>query len=281
MRLIRHCACIAGIVVVSAALASPAAAQQIRTYGNNNSGGEGTTSQSSTSTGGGGDTEAWYPGMPVPQQESGGEGQQSGAEQQKAAGEEGAGKEGEESVGPSHKISMFGVKSRKSPNQPRTTLDLAVEQLYRGVIPGKRNEVAHLARAKEVGAESNKPNQLTWLGFRPEDDSTRVFFQTARQSDYNIRRQQDPPLVEITLRNTRIPASNFSRFIDTSFFNRNVQLVEAEQIDRSTVEVRIELKTFEQPTVRRDGNYVYLDFPHSSPDKQNQGDDKVASDDGS
>lgn len=268
MRLIRHLAATAFLTLLIVAFVSPASAQTIRKYGDSDSGStSGSQSSSGNSSG-----RAWYPGMPAPQQSSGG-GEQQAAPQQ--AADQGA--EGEEQAVTSHRITIFSGK-KNGANSPRTTLDLTLDQLYRGVIPGTRDKVAHLSRASESGADANKPNMLTWLGFRPTDKHTRVFFQTARKADYHIRRKQDPPVVEIIIKNTQISASNFSRFIDTSYFKRNVKRVEAKKTDSTTVELTIELDKFEQPTVRQEGNYVYLDFPHTAPAKRDTGEDtkKVA-----
>jgi hypothetical protein len=271
----RHLTSVVFLTLLSVAFASPAFAQKIRSYGD--------TSSSNTSSGGGqsssasGGGQAWYPGMPAAQQQqaSGGQ-QQAAAQQQGAAGEagEGEGGEGEQGASASHRITIFsGAKNSK--NSPRTTLDVAIDQLYRGVIPGTRDEVAHLSRAKQSGANASESNQLTWLGFRPTDSTTRVFFQTARKADYHIRRKQDPAVIEVVVKNTKISASNFSRFIDTSFFGRNIKRVEAKKTDSTTVEISIELGTFEQPTVRQEGSYVYLDFPYTAPAKKD-GKDAVA-----
>lgn len=272
MRLIRHLASAALLTILIVAFVSPASAQQIRRYGDSNSGNSSNSASGQSSASGG--AKAWYPGMPVPQQSGGGE-QRAASQQQGGEGGE-AGAEGEEKLTTSHRITIFSGK-KQSPNSPRTTLDLAVDQLYRGVIPGTRDDVAHLSSAKKDGASESKTNQLTWLGFRPSDKHTRVFFQTARKADYHIRRKQNPPVIEITVKNTKLSARNFSRFIDTSFFKRNVKRVEAKKVDSSTVEIIIELDKFEQPTVRQDGSYVYLDFPHTAPAKKETEDkEKVA-----
>jgi hypothetical protein len=276
MKLIRHLSSVVFLTLLTVAFASPAFAQTIRTYGDtdSNSGG----GQSSSASGGG---QAWYPGMAAPQQASDDQ-QQAAPQKQQAAGaggEHGEAGQGEQQATASHRITIFsGAKNSK--NSPRTTLDLAVDKLYRGVIPGTRDQVAHLSRAQKSGANQSKTNQLTWLGFRPTDSQTRIFFQTARKADYHIRRKQTPPVIEIVVKNTKISAKNFSRFIDTSFFDRNVKRVEAKKVDSSTVEIAIELKTFEQPTVRQEGSYVYLDFPYTAPAKKDvQGTDAVAGQD--
>lgn len=280
MRLSRHCVIMAGLAAVAVAFSTPASAQTIHHYGDSGSQSSGGGQTSSGSNGGGG--QAWYPGMPVPQQSSdqgnaqaAGKAQGSGQAGSEQGGEGGEG-EGEEAATPSHRITIFSGQ-HKSADGPRTTLDLALDQLYRGVIPGTRDSVSHLEKAREEGADSGHANELTWLGFRPTDEHTRVFFQTARKADYRIRRKQDPAVIEIEIEDTKIPAKNFSRFIDTSYFGRNVKRVNAEKTGPNTVEITIELGTFEQPTVRQDGTYVYLDFPYSAPDKDKAQDNaKVA-----
>lgn len=270
MRLIRHLTSVAFLTLLSVAFASPASSQTIRSYGDTDSSSSNGGGQTSGATGGG---KAWFPGMPTSQQPSGDQ-QQAAAPQQQPAGEGGEGGKGEQGASTSHRITVYSG-GRNAKNSPRTTLDLAIDQLYRGVIPGTRDKVAHLSRAQKSGANTSQSNQLTWLGFRPTDSSTRVFFQTARKADYHIRRKQEPPVIEIVVKNTKLSAKNFSRFIDTSFFERNIKRVEAKRVDSTTVEIVIELDTFEQPTVRQEGSYVYLDFPYTAPAKKD-GKDKVA-----
>ncbi|MFP4597880.1 MAG: AMIN domain-containing protein [Persicimonas sp.] len=268
MRLIRYCASAAALALLATAFASPADAQTIRNYGDSDSGGGSSSGSSSDSD----SAQPWYPGMAQPEQSSGDD-QQAQPEGEGEGDEEGEGEgEEEDAIGPSHRISVFSGK-KSDPNAPRTTLDLAIDQLYRGVIPGTRDEVAHLARARE--SSSSGSNQLTWLGFRPDDEKTRVFFQTARDADYRIERDKQAHKVVIELDDTKIAARNFARFIDTSYFKRNVKRVEAKKAGSNKVEITIELDAFEQPTVRRDGTYVYLDFPHKASDGQGS-DEQVA-----
>jgi hypothetical protein len=255
MRLLRPCAGLVAALFCTVAFLSTAEAQKIRSYGDTESG---STSGSSTGSSGGGSAQGWYPGMPVEQQSN--DSQQANT-QQKESGEAGEeGEEGDEGIGPSHRITMFTGKKNSG---PRTTLDLTLDKLYRGIIPGTRDEVEHLSRLAEESDSAT--NQLTWLGFHPTDEHTRVFFQTSKQADYDIKRRQTPPVIEIELNNAQISSKNFSRFIDTSFFNRNVKRVEAKRSGKDKVTIVIELESFEQPSVRRDGKYVYLDFPYQAP----------------
>ena len=135
-------------------------------------------------------------------------------------------------------------------------LELKPEEMYRGVIPGTRDEVTHLNRARQKGATGT--NQLIWVGFQPREQSTRVFFQTAREADYTIGREGNA--IVLTFNDTKLSARNFGRFIDASFFNRNVVRIESKRVGKKTVKVTIQLREAEQPRVNTTSNYVYLDF---------------------
>lgn len=227
---------LAGISAVTLGLASPAAAQQIHTYGEVPQAAAGTTQGASVQTTG------------------------TNTANTQPRGGESAGEDTGEHSG----VVRMSSGSRFNNLGARETLDLTLDKLYRGIIPGMRDTVAHLSQAQTKGQNQANRNELTWLGFEPTDDYTRVFFQTARKADYNILRKQNPALVEVTLNNTEIAARNFARFIDTSFFGRNVKRVEATQVDASTLKITIELKKFAQPTVRESDNYIYLDFPNDA-----------------
>lgn len=137
-------------------------------------------------------------------------------------------------------------------------VDLTPDQMYRGVIPGTRDEVSHLSRAQSQASDSSNRNALTWVGFQATDDTTRVFFQTGRSASPDL--SVDGSQLKVTFNDTRLSARNFGRFIDTTFFNRNVTRIEVKQVDRTTVVATISLRESEQPSVDRSGNYVYLNF---------------------
>lgn len=255
----RYIVC-AGVMLAAAALSTPAAAQKVHRYGG--IGEDPDTATSVTTV----QPAAVRSAMgQAPQAEDAQTGEaQADAE---SSDEDSGGEEGE--LQPSHELKMAGSPGINV--GPRTTLDLAVDQLYRGIIPGTRDEVQHLSKARESGADAARANELTWLGFHPTDDHTRVFLQTARKVQYHVRRKQDPAIIEITLDNTKIPAKNFTRYIDTSYFGRNVKSVEAAKLDASTVRVSIKLDSFEQPTVRESDNYIYFDFAAQADERQDDG----------
>lgn len=258
MRLFARCASLAIVALVGIGLAADASAQEIRTYGD-----DGDSSQSGDDSGDSGQRGGgWVPGMPQPEQSEGdSEGQQTQQQQQQAEGEgEGEG-EDEDAATPSHRVRMYGGSSGGAQGGPAlpTTLDLTIDQLYRGVIPGTRDEVAHLQSARE---SESPPNKLTWLGFRPTDEETRIFFQTAREAKYELDEDRDEARIELRIEDTQIASRNFQRFIDTSYFERNIDRVEAREGGDGEVIITIELDSFESPQIETDGNYVYLTFPY-------------------
>lgn len=187
---------------------------------------------------------------------------------QKAAAD---GKEGTAEDGTPDDTSYVTVFQPGGANAP-LPVDLTPDKMYRGVIPGTRDEVSHLIKAREKAADRSNRNAVTWVGFQANDKSTRVFFQTGRESNYDLG--QADGAVTVTFNDTRLSARNFGRFIDTSFFNRNVTRIEVKQVDKSTVVATISLRRSEQPDVDRSGNYLYLDFSSATtkPDAQESSD---------
>lgn len=259
MKFLGPCTFFAGVAAITFGLASPAVAQQIHHYEDAAPTQPATIPGASLRTGSPQNVDA------------------SGARSKTGSTSESTSDDGgENQVGYSNEVRMNSASSGTNQGN-RETLDLKIDKLYRGVIPGTRDKVAHLSQARKKGQNTAHRNELTWLGFEPTDAYTRVFFQTARKADYQIRRKQNPAMIEITLRNTEIAARNFSRFIDTSFFGRNVQRVETTKIDASTLKITVELTNFEQPTVRESDNYIYLDFPHKSAKSTDTASQKSAS----
>lgn len=176
--------------------------------------------------------------------------------QEAAAGQQSQGQEGAGDGTPDD-YSYVTVFQPGGANAP-LPVDLTPDKMYRGVIPGTRDEVSHLNRAKEKASDRSNRNQVTWVGFQANPESTRVFFQTGRESNYDVGQSADG--LTVTFSDTRLSAGNFGRFIDTSFFNRNVTRIDVKQVDRTTVVATISLRTSERPNVDRRGNYLYLDF---------------------
>lgn len=164
----------------------------------------------------------------------------------------------------SYVVKIYDGGKASAPAQAAPEVDTPKEwpKMYRGIIPGQRDEISHLRDARRSGTAARKPNQLTWVGFVPGDNTTRVFVQGARTPEFNVVREGNALIV--TISNARIPTRNFSRSIDASFFERAVQRIETRQTKRD-VQVRIELREGQDPTISGENGYVYFDFPYSAP----------------
>ena len=165
--------------------------------------------------------------------------------------------EGGVTVENSYAIQMSGSAGPTTSSKTSKTLDLKPEELYRGVIPGTRDQVDHLATARKRGESST--NRLLWIGFQPRENSTRVFLQFSREAEYQVGTGENGEIV-VTLSNTKLSEKNFARFMDTSYFNRNVQRVTAKKSGRNEVQVTITLAKNERPQVNSTESYVYLEF---------------------
>ncbi len=229
-------------------------AQEIRQYGNQggDSGGGGESS---------GDAEGgtYYPGQPQPETE-----QTSSEGRESASGEES--NEGDSESAGSYRIRLHGEDDSEDDeqNDDNTSAEAPVDkppsELYGGVIPGARDEVEHLK--DDESSESSKPNRLTWLGFKPERDRTRIFLQTSRTPEYDVTEEDDGTIV-VALEDTNIAARNFSRTIDASYFNRNVRTIRARPRGER-VRIEIDMQESESPSISTEGQYLYLDFARDS-----------------
>lgn len=156
----------------------------------------------------------------------------------------------------SYRIGIYGRHDEQRARERQQLASLDPSELYRGVIPGKRDAVDH------IRSQPNGANPLTWVGFQPEESRTRVFFQSPRPLQYRVNRDAESGDLLVVFSNARITERNFSRLIDTSYFNRNVTRIEARERRDRSVEVRISLRENVEPSVSTDGQYLYLDFPH-------------------
>lgn len=210
-------------------------AQTIRTFGDVDSGG----------------TTVRYAGAPQPAAAA-----PSAAE---AATEPAADGARSEQVG-SYQIGLYGANNSRSPKaQQSEVFRREPAELYQGIIPGVRDALPHLTRsAHQVGSAT----PLTWVGFQAEETRTRVFFQSPRPLNYQVRKAQDGRDLIVVFENTRITERNFSRFIDASFFDRAVRRIEASEKRGGIVEVRLTMNEDVSPKVSVEGEYLYLDFAH-------------------
>ncbi len=173
-----------------------------------------------------------------------------------AGGEDG---EDEASMG-SYQISIYGQGQRGASGIDAGRLQDPM-QLYQGIIPGKRDFVSHLESARKQGEASGAPNQITWVGFQPDENRTRIFFQTPRPASYQVREAFAEGQIIVTFENARIAERNFSRFIDTSHFDRVVQRIETQETRGGNVQVTLTVSDNVEPSISTEGDYLYLDFP--------------------
>ncbi len=200
------------------------------------------------------------PGAPAPQQ--------SGQEPQVIQQDDGDGESSDETVDAgSYQISLHGQQPQRHRQAQRSEL-LSKEhtELYRGIIPGKRDEVAHMRWAQQRGAAANLPNPITWVGFQPEENRTRVFFQSPRPMQYQLQESAEANELVVIFSNAHIPSRNFSRFIDASHFGRVVERIEASEERGKRVKITLQMRERVEPNITTDGGYLYLDFPHQSSD---------------
>jgi len=245
----------AGLAVVLAA--ASVEAQEVRRYGD-----EGGSSSDSSGGGGGGGSEQsrpYYPGQPMPESNQGGDQTTTRTRRQKQS----EGKEETEDA-PRESYSIRIHEPDDVPKAERKTTEAPLnkppEKMYQGVVPGERDTVKHLEEERRSAESPSKPNKITWIGFQPTDDKTRVFVQTAREPDYT-RERSDRRTIEIRLRNTEISTQNFRRHIDTSEFGRVVERIEAVDEEDEAV-VRIDLRSSTAPSFEISKTYLYIDFPH-------------------
>lgn len=129
------------------------------------------------------------------------------------------------------------------------------EEIYRGIIPGKRNELSHLDK------KSKKYNVISWIGFVPEETRTRVFFQATDSTDYTMDTSEDGSKITLTFPNTKVENYNLVRFIDASFFDRKVKRIDASRKGK-TLTVVLTVTPGARPNVSRENGYIYMDFSH-------------------
>ena len=225
------------IAAVTFLFVADASAQKVRRF---DSGGNNTSGDNAASGNSGGNTATriYYPGEPLPTGNSGGE-----AAPKEPTGSDPAVKQ----TG-----SYVTVFNRQYQRKRGLALNLPQDKLYRGIIPGTRDDMPHLQRARKKSG-----NKVTWIGFQPTEGGARVFIQTSERPEYDV--SDNEQIVTVTLSNTGIPLRNFSRFIDTTFFKTNVLRIESKKVSSDTV-ITITLREGNRPNVDREGNYVYLDF---------------------
>lgn len=139
--------------------------------------------------------------------------------------------------------------------------DLTVpqEEIYKGVIPGKRPELPRLEQERQ---QMKKHNLITWIGFVPEETRTRVFIQVSEGADYQMSTSDDGRQIILTFENTKVENFNLTRFVDASHFDREVTRIDAQR-KRNVVTVTITTAAGASPNISRNTDFIYFDFSHT------------------
>jgi hypothetical protein len=132
--------------------------------------------------------------------------------------------------------------------------------IYRGITPNEHDSLPHISRYQARAGSGS--NQLTWIGFQPFEEYTRVFLQTGAGGNPQLMPSPDGMTLTVRLASTSIPLSNFRRDVDASYFDRAVTHIRAVRNGTGT-DVVIELGRSVRYEMMRDDanpNYVYVDF---------------------
>ncbi len=232
-------------------LAVDAEAQRVRTFDDQAESGESSGSQVA------------IPGAPAPEpQEQEVEVQEAQPQEAEESGES------DRPVG-SYQIRVHGGATPGAAGGDVQRLSAAHTELYRGIIPGERDAVAHLSGDDDL-------NRLTWIGFQPDADKTRVFFQAPDTISYQIQEAFDEQSeLVVVFSDAEIAARNFSRFIDASHFGRVIERIETHEEGRD-IHVTLKMNQAVEPEVSTDEGYLYFDFPHQSEDPDSEDEDPRA-----
>lgn len=142
------------------------------------------------------------------------------------------------------------------------------KDIYSGIIPGVRNLVNHVSKALAKGENNETPNQLTWIGFQPEKNRTRVFLQVASVPSYQMSRSDDKTTITLTLPNTKITTRNVTRPVIATPYKRAIKTIHAKRGRKNTVIVKMTVKPDADPQISQSGNFLYIDFAHTPKEEE-------------
>ncbi len=140
------------------------------------------------------------------------------------------------------------------------TTPIPASEIYRGVIPGHNDTLPHIERHQRAAHRQGASNSITWLGFQPLPELTRVFIQTGRSAQYQVIPAADGMTITVRLTGTGISLANFGRDIDASFFGRAVTHIDARRGPKGATDVVISLSKAAVFTSSVSGDYLYIDF---------------------
>lgn len=181
-------------------------------------------------------------------------------QQRRAGAAGGEGEEGESSIrDPFSSGAVIGVGQTTA----RGPVFVAGADIYRGIIPSTHDTLPHIERYRRSAAQPRRANSLTWLGFQPFEEYTRVFIQTGRASSPTVTRSPDGLTLTVRLPNTQLSLHNFTRSLETAWFGTPVHRVTTERVRGGATDVVIELNSdveYQMQTFSGGAEYIFLDF---------------------
>ncbi len=195
----------------------------------------------------------YIPGMPVPEKMS------APADSAPAAGNaRQGGTNGGRQDGKISKVSVSGSQKggAKTETAPEAPLPEAapmpiVPAEYKGVTPPKR-----MKPQNEETFAKTQANQLSWIGFMPEEKSHRIFLQTTSPTAYE-RIATPQNRVEIRLTDTKLAVSNNKRELDMKYFKSPFARAYAKS-EGKNVRVVVELKEPAETRIAAQDNLVSI-----------------------
>ncbi len=122
----------------------------------------------------------------------------------------------------------------------------------------RRSELEARRSRTEPAMARGGPRSVSLVGFRPSGRGARVSIEIDGSSEYEVR-EGDPRTVIVMLRGTRISSRNNARFLDTSFFDTPVQLVNPTEVGED-VQVTVKLKRPVPYQVHQSGHALVIEF---------------------
>ncbi len=135
----------------------------------------------------------------------------------------------------------------------------ADEDIYTGIIPGKRDNKEHITKS---AARKSASTKVMWIGFLPQDTRTRIFIQTDGSSEYDMERGADGKTITVTIPNAKLADRNLRRDIDSRFHGRTVSYIKISD-RKKMVKLTMTVEPGADPRVSTSGNYINIDFAYS------------------
>lgn len=153
----------------------------------------------------------------------------------------------------------FGNGADAAPAEPEPVVVAApiVPAEYHGVTPPKR-----LKPQNESTFAKTSANQLSWIGFMPEEKTHRIFLQTTSPTTYE-RIATPSNRVEIRLANTKLAVANNKRELDMKYFQSPFARAYA-KAEGKNVRVVVELKSAVDTNIVVQDNVISITAPASA-----------------